>query len=30
VPIEAWVDFGPVDAALEDLGIVDGGDQPVR
>lgn len=30
LPLEAWVDFGPVDSALEDLGTVDGEDQPER
>lgn len=30
VELGEWTDFGPVDAALETLGTVDGADQPVR
>lgn len=30
VTMDEWVDFGPVDAALEALGTVEGADQPAR
>lgn len=30
VDLGEWVEFGPVDAVLEDLGVMDGMDQPTR
>ncbi len=30
VDLGEWVEFGPVDAVLEDLGVMDGMDQPAR
>lgn len=30
VPLEAWVDFGPVDAVLSEIGTVAGQDDPAR